>query len=275
MKKILIILTTTVLALSACAPSQPASTSGQDVSTIVAMTIEAITVPVPAITAQAIGLSVKFNNVSFNIPPELDANASPSTNTDVEFPYINPSNGPMPEHVVFKLSNYPAAGDAKIMVFKASDYAAYGQHAAVTALTAGQDSAQPLPDALLYGKIYSQPKPVQFQIGHGVRYLYEPDIAIAPITDQNLFYYYEGVTNDGAYFVSAVLHLHITFLVADGIKDSVTPPDGIPFNWGPDLDYAKYKTDVIQKLNDTPADNYTPSLTVLDKMISSLLVANQ
>jgi hypothetical protein len=275
MKKLLIILTTTVLTLSACAPSQPVSTSGQDVSTLVALTLEPITPALSITTVQVEGLPVSFNNITFSIPLELNANAASSSSTDVEFPYINPSNGPMPEHVVFKLSNYPAAGDAKIMVFKASDYAAYGQQDAVTALTAGQDTAQPLPDALLYGKIYAQPKPVQFQNGHGVRYLYEPDVAIAPITDQDLFYYYEGVTNDGAYFVSAVLHLHTTFLVPDGNKDTVTPPDGIPFNWGPDLDYAKYKTDVIQKLNDTPADNYTPSLSVLDKMISSLLVSKQ
>lgn len=242
--------------------------------TVVAATLQALTAAVPSSTPAASGLPVTYNNISFQIPLELNASAAPSTNTDVEFPYINPSNGPMPEHAVFQLTNYPVAGDAKIMIFKSSEYAAYGQQDAVTALLAKKDASLPLPDALLYSKIYVLAKPVQFQNGHGIRYLLQPETAIAPITNADIFYYYMGITNDGAYFVSAELHVHAAFLVSDGNKDSQTPPDGIPFDWGPNLDYGKYKTDVIQKLNATPPENFTPSLNALDGMIESVQVTS-
>ena len=276
MKKVLIVLLAGMLILTACAPSQPAATSGPNVETVVAATLQALTAAAPSPTVQSSGLPVSYNNVSFNIPLELNASATPSTNTDVEFPYINPSNGPMPEHVVFQFTNYPVQGEARIMVFKASEYAAYGTPVqdAVTALLAKQDATQPLPDALLYSDIYALAKPVLFQNGHGVRYVIKPDTAIAPITNQDIFYYFMGVTNDGAYFVSAIFHVNTSFLVADGSQDSPTPPDGIPFNWGADLDFAKYRAEITQKLNDTPAENYAPSLTALDKMIESLQVTN-
>jgi hypothetical protein len=244
---------------------------------MVASTLQALTAAAPSPTAQAIGLPVSYNNISFNIPLELNASAAPSTNTDVEFPYINPSNGPMPEHVVFQITNYPVQGDAKIMVFKTSEYAAYGAplQDAITALLAKQDATQPLPKALAQGNFYAQAKQVSFKNGHGVRYLMQVLTNPAPITNQDLFYYYQGITNDGAYFVSVLLHVNAAFLVADGNQNSPTSPDGIPFNWGGDMStFDKYLSDVTQKLNNTSAENYSPSLILLDKMIESMQVAN-
>ena len=164
-----------------------------------AQTLEALTATAPTTAAPtpvpANGLPVSYNNISFTIPLELNTNATPSTNTDVEFPYINPSNGPMPEHVVFQFTNYPVQGDVKIMVFKASDYAAYGEplQKAVTALLSGQDTAQPLPDTLTQGDFFAQVKPVSFKNGHGVRYLTQALTGIAPINNEELFYYYQGI----------------------------------------------------------------------------------
>lgn len=265
MKNILILLTTGLLMLSACAPAQPVTPTVPGVGTIVAATLQAMTATAPTPAAQASGLPVSSNNISFTIPLELNASATPSTNTDVEYPYINPSGDPMPAHVVFQITNYPVEGDAKIMVFKSSEYAAYGAPL--------QDANQPLPDQLAHD-FYAQAKPVPFQNGHGVRYLTEVLTNPTPITNRDLFYYYQGITNDGAYFVSAIFHVHAAFLVADGNKDTSTPSGGIPFNWGTDLDFSKYLGDVTQKLNDTPVENYTPSLILLDKMIGSLQVAN-
>jgi hypothetical protein len=275
MKKALIVLITGLLMLSACTPAQPVPSTGPGVGTIVAATLQALTAAAPTPGVQASGLPVSNNNISFNIPLELNASATPSTNTDVEYPYINPSGGPMPEHVVFQITNFPVEGDARIMVFKSSEHAAYGAplQDAVTALLAGGDASQPLPKALA-PDFYAQAKPVPFQNGHGVRYLTEVLTNPAPITNRDLFYYYQGMTNDGMYFVSAIFHVHAAFLVADGKKDSPTPSDGIPFNWGTDLDFSKYLGEVTQKLNNTPAENYTPSLILLDKMIGSMQVAN-
>jgi hypothetical protein len=179
----------------------------------------------------------------------------------------------MPEHVVFKFTNYPVEVGARIMVFKSSEYAAYGEQEVVTALLAGQDASQPLPDALAQGFL-AQAKPVLFKNGHGVRYLTEVLTYFAPITNKEIFYYYQGVTNDGAYFVSAIFHVNASFLVADSSQNSSTPPDGVPFNYPTDPNFENYLEQISQKLNNMPPENYTPSLLLLDKLMESLQVVN-
>jgi hypothetical protein len=280
MKKICIIALASLVLLSACSLTKTASVSQQDVATMVASTVQAMATfpaatPEPAALA-AIGIPVSYNNISFTIPLEVNASASAATNTDVEFPYINPSGGPMAEHVVFQITNYPVAGDAKILVFKSSDFAAYGPASqnTITALLAKQEISQPLPK-VLGQNFYAQTKPVTFKNGHGVRYLTQVLTNIAPITNKDLFYYYQGVTNDGAYFVSAILPVNVPFLVADDKSDSPTPTDGIPFSFdaGANQDFSKYLNQVGQKLNETPPDSFKVSLTYLDALIESIQVA--
>jgi len=97
----------------------------------------------------------------------------------------------------------------------------------------------------------------------------------APITNEDLFYYYQGITNDGAYFVSAFFHVNASYLVTDGKLDSVTPADGVPFDNSPSLDFPAYLGAVTQKLNATPAENFSPSLLLLDQIVESIQVNNQ
>ena len=264
MKKIWIVLLASLLMVSGCAPAPKPG-----VETLVASTLPATTT-----AAQASGLPVSYNNVTFTIPLELNVSASPSTNTDVEFPYINPSGGPMAEHLVFQITNYPVQGDGwdtKIMVFKSSDYAAYGQQDTVTALLGGQEANQPLPKALTHD-FYAQPKLISFKNGHGLRYLTQYFIGMGPINNRDLFYYYEGITNDGAYFVQAIFHVKAPFLVADTDPNSPTPSDGVPFLRDPSQNIPKYVDDITQKLDAAAPENYTVPLTLLDKWIESIQV---
>lgn len=223
----------------------------------------------------ASGLPVSYNNITFEIPLELNASAMPSLSTEVEFPYINPGSGPMPEHVVFQLTNFPA-GDASIAIFKASDYAAYGAplQEAVTALLARQDGVLPLTAPLTQGELSAQAMPVNFKNGHGVRQLTQVLTNFTPITNEEIFYYYQGITDDGAYFVSAVIHVNAGFLVANGSMDSVTPADGVPFSFDGSLDFPAYLSAITQKLNDTPAESFSPSLSALDRMIESIQITS-
>ena len=269
MKNIFIVLLSNMLVISACTSTQ--SNTGPNVETVVATTLQSITA-----TAAAGGMPVSYNNVTFSIPLELNASTSPSTNTDVEYPYVNPSGGPMAAHDVFQLTNYPVQGDGwdtKIMVFKASDYAAYGQQDTITALIAGQDANQPLPKALTHD-FYALPKLISFKNGHGVRYLTQYFISMGPINNRDLFYYYQGITNDGAYFISAIFHINAPFLVADTDANSTTPADGVPFLRDPSQDMQKYVADITQKLNAIAPEKYTVPLTLLDQLIESIQVTN-
>jgi hypothetical protein len=281
MKKIWTVLLASQLIISACAISQTVTPPAPEVKTIAAPTVQAATLapqPTAQPTAAAVsGIPVSFNNVSFNIPLELKASASPSTSTDVEFPYINPSGGLMAGHIAFQITNYPVAGDAKILVFKTADYAAYGPTSqnAVTSLLGKQDAFQPLPETLAKG-FYAQAKTVSFKNGHGVRYLYQIMTNFAPVENSGLFYYFQGVTNDGAYFVSAILPVNAAFLPADGNPNSPLPAGGIAFPPDPAApgEFSKYLDQVTQKLNGTGAEDFTPSLAQLDAIIESIQVAN-
>lgn len=271
-----------LLILAACLPVPVQSPDdSQSVETVVALTFEALTsvappaAPTTAPTQVASGLPVSYNNIAFTIPLELNASATPVVTTDVEYPYINPSNGPMPEHVRFDFTNYPLEGNSEILVFKASEYAAYGNlQEVVTALLAGQDANAPFPEALVNADFYAHAQPIRFQNGHGVRYLEQTLTAVAPVNNRELFYYYQGITDDGAYFVSARLHTSAPFLVADEQKDSPTPPDGVPFGWEQsDFDFASYLQSISQKLNEAPEESFTPSLATLDRLIESLTIS--
>lgn len=95
----------------------------------------------------------------------------------------------------------------------------------------------------------------------------------APITNEDLVYFYQGISNDGTHFVLAVIHINAGFLVADGRMDLATPPDGIPFSFDGNLDFPAYLSAITQKLNDTPAGSFSPSLSTLDQMIGSIHIA--
>ncbi len=269
-KYFIIVLPVSMLVLSACQPAK-ATSEMPNVETVVAQTFEALTATVPSATPVS-GIPVTFDNVSFNIPLELNASAAASTTTEVEFPYLNPSGGPMAQHTAFQFTNYPVEDNARIMVFKTEEYASYGQplQDAVTALLGGQDTAQPLPNALAQGDFFTQVKPLNFKNGHGVRQLTQVLMNIGPINNQDLLYYYQGITNDGAYFVSAIFHVNAAFLVADSSMDAVTPADGIPFT--NESDMTTYLNAIAQKMNETPAENFAPALQFFDNLIGSIQV---
>jgi hypothetical protein len=232
----------------------------------------------PTATVPA-GLPVSYNGAAFEIPLELSTSADGSLSTDIEFPYIYSEGDPMAEHVVFRFTGYPvkAPREPRMMVFKASEYASYSEilQEAVTALTAGQDTLEPLPRPLVQGEFYAQAKPIAFKNGHGVRYLTQVLTDFGPINNEGLFYYFQGITTDGAYFISAIFPVNAAFLVANGRPEAVTPPEGVPFDWqGSSEDFPPYLRAVTQKLNDTPAEGYTPSLLALDRLIGSIQVSN-
>jgi hypothetical protein len=269
------------VSLVACQPAQPPA-SGPNLEPTIAPTLTfavPTAIPPTAAAPTPTGSPVSDKDISFDIPPDVSpdtsASASRSISTEAEFPFIYPDDSKS-EHVVFQFTNYPVRvpRDARIMVFKASDYAADYSEEVIAALSAGQDTLQPLPDSLAQGEFYAQDQAIRFKNGRGVRYLTQVLIDFGPINNEGLFYYYQGITADGAYFVSAIFPVNADFLPANGLQDAVTPTDGVPFDWqGSYLDFPPYLTAVTQKLNDTPDERYTPSLLTLDELIESIQVS--
>jgi hypothetical protein len=229
--------------------------------------------PIQPPTEAVVGTQEAFSKITFSIPAGLPVRAKPSISTNIEFPMINPSGGLMAEHTVVQFSPYPLAGTARIAVFKSTDYAAYDDSLKTTidALAAGQDSFQPLPKSLA-GNFYASARQVTFKNGHGIRYLTQAMSGYAPVNNGDLIYFFQGISKDGQYFISAIFPINAPFLVPDGRNSSTLPEGGIAFPANPDAPgaFSQYLDEISQKLNGTDAAGFTPSLAQLDVLIGSL-----
>ncbi len=104
-----------------------------------------------------------------------------------------------------------------------------------------------------------------FQNGSGVRFLTMYGQAIYPVDNQNMIYTYQGLTNDGRYYISAVLPITNVNLPYDGsteMGDWQTFQD----NWD------TYINDTVHWLNDQVPANFTPNLSMLDQMMASFKI---
>ena len=104
---------------------------------------------------------------------------------------------------------------------------------------------------------------LDFKNGQGLRYLTEFDQGFVPINNNELIYTYQGLTSDGRYYVAAVLPVNHPSLPADETVTGNEPPEFTS-------DFPTYLATVVNSLNPQSADSFTPDLTQLDAMMSSL-----
>jgi len=146
-----------------------------------------------------------------------------------------------------------------------------GQVAALQALVSGGalgDKDLPFLPSLNAGQMFhAQYQVLPFGSGGGVRYLTLLAQYYAPINNHDLFYTYQGVTNDGKYWVSAILPINNPILPDNGD----TPPGGQTWDQFTN-NYSSYIADLTVQLNSQASGNYTPSLAMLDALVSSITV---
>lgn len=233
----------------------PAATP--DVAAIVTQTLQALTaIPTEAQqqaevlpTAESSqqltpdGTPVDIAEISFFIPNGVANDASSTMTANVEYPYINPSLGDMPQHASITLNLYAVTEsihEPRILIFRASEYSQYSETnaATISQLQALQYvDGQPLPQELA-ADFGAQIHAVNFKNGHGVRYLTQIFQNFNTVNNEELFYYYQGVTDDGQYFVQAILPINTSYLAADSNPNGPLPADGVPFNFDDFLDIS-------------------------------------
>ncbi len=230
-------------------------------------------------TPSSSGIPVSFGNISLIIPEELATGASFTTSIDVEYPYINPSFGDMPEHTVITLDGYAAFGrSGRILIFKASEFATYTdltRHiiSALQTLNSGQTYPEDL-----YNHPYTNLLNINAANTFGQRYLTQVMDSFIPYNNEDIFYYFEGLSSDGEYYIEALLPVNVSFLPADGNPNTTTPSDGIqfPFNVEDMLKFQpkfrEYSALIEEKLNTATAEAFSPTLTKLDGLISSITI---
>jgi hypothetical protein len=272
--QVLFILICLLLVNLACGTST--SDGGLNVATQVAMTLEAINGEQPGVTAAPACTSVAFNGITLCYDPALAQGTTTSVipaSVSADDPWFS---APQIDQIDF--TNYITGKRfhaPHVMVFSVADYRSVNDNANETITTLQQYlsnkpniPAGPIPflpawnAAQLFNVL---PAFVNFQNGQGIRYLAEYGQYTAPVNSMDLFYTFQGITNDGNYYVSIIMPVGHPSLAADANIDASLQQQLID-------NYQKYLADVLPTLSAQPMDSFTPNLSLLDAMVQSLQV---
>ncbi len=134
-------------------------------------------------------------------------------------------------------------------------------HAKPTALD------QPVPVFPIFNAqqmLHPQIKYLNFKNGQGVRLAAYYAQDVAPITNDGLFYTFQGLTADGKYYVTAFWHLRTDQLPNSYQDANVQDYDAFA------KQFETYLQTTSDKLNALPANAFTPNLDALDAMVQSI-----
>ena len=233
----------------------------------------------PTQTTQTSGISIDFENITFIIPDGLASDARIET-----FPAdsADAMGGGWPAYTSFTLNSYPLQGtmmEPVIRIFRAEelrlrDPIINEQMDILKEILSDPnnslDNLPVLPIQNAARHFQSQAQVIEFQNGSGIRYLTQFDQYPAIVSNQEMFYMFMGLSQDGNYFISAYLPASAAFLPADSNPETALPIDGIPYPTNNDIE--SYYTTIAETLNGTDPSAFNPTLPILDALIRSIQV---
>jgi hypothetical protein len=108
----------------------------------------------------------------------------------------------------------------------------------------------------------AQPQILNFESGKGLRYLTFYSQGVDPALDSWIFYTFQGLSDDGKFYISA------SFPVATGIFPNEPPKDQI----FPDQAFIDTMKEQVVQLNAQAPDRFEPSLSMLDALVGSIRI---
>jgi len=117
-------------------------------------------------------------------------------------------------------------------------------------------------------------QPISFQNGSGMRFLTEYAQNAASVNNQDMFYHFQGFTDDGEYYIIAILPITAPVLPENSDPGATLPLGGVayPDITNPNVDMPGYYSAVTSLLNATSQDAFTPSINQLDALIQSIQI---
>lgn len=219
---------------------------------------------------------VAYEGISFSFDPNIAASVFPATIPGQNMGEDYMPGETYPTYFEFSFGNYAIADHFHtplIVVYPVDEYRAISTDASAiidnlqgtlaNRPPGGTDSRLPfLPMWPAQQMFSAKVGYFDFQNGAGVRYLTMYGQAVYPVDNQNLFYTFQGLTNDGRYYISAVLPITNINLPYDG---STEVDDWMAF----DENWQTYITDTVHWLNQQPSANFFPDLSMLDQMMAT------
>jgi uncharacterized protein YjbI with pentapeptide repeats len=236
-------------------------------------------------SSEHVATAVDYQGVHFEYDSTLAESVWPETAPAEEGAPDSPGWLVWPEHVQITFASVREPGSPRIgsmgpfthpqiMVFPAHQYGLMSDFAQdeienLEALLEARPPASPdtlplLPLINAAQVIHSQARYLDFQNGSGVRFLTQYSQDIYPIVNQHLFYTFQGLTQDGAYYVAAAFPID-----AAGLPDEPDISDWNAFSAG----YQDYLTATVSQLDALASDEFEPDLALLDRVIQSLSIS--
>ncbi len=259
----LVVLLLLLLPLSACSTTGGTATQPDPTAT-----------SAPVATAEPMATAVPATNGSPQISLDTSGIAAGFTAETVTPAVDGPYWEVLPQYTQLTLQNYPISDHLmtpQIFIYPVEELKAVNEGTVpiVTSLQTLIQSPQEItlmPFLPLYNAqqvMHTHLQYLDFQNGQGLRYLTQYDQAFIPINNYELIYTYQGLTSDGKYYVAAVLPVHHPSLPEDATVTGNEPPEFTS-------DFPTYLQNVVASLNPQAANTFTPDLTQLDAMMSSL-----
>ena len=112
----------------------------------------------------------------------------------------------------------------------------------------------------LRGQVY----PLAFHGGRGLRFIVRYSQEAKPVVNPDLFYTFQGLSEDGSLYVAAFFPLYVPIL-----PDQIQVDDWDAFNRG----YQDYMADMTSKLEELAPNDIEPDLESFDNLIKSMIIS--
>ncbi len=230
-------------------------------------------------------INAEFGGVTLNFDEQLAKSAQGELMQAIPVTEGPALGGAMPASIRFLFNGQAAPefggyGFAQVNVYKTDDWTKLD---AVTAKTVEDlrtllknrpaDFAKEipvLPPANAAQVFHAQTKYLNFENGSGVGFVTYYAQDVSPVTADRIFYAFQGLTNDGKYYVTAFFPVTTSLLPSDyktalgGMSDDA---------WA--KQYTQYLDKLVQDLNGLLPAAYTPNLTLLEQWITSINVGDK
>lgn len=218
------------------------------------------------ISSQGLSIKMNFNGVAQGYTSKaIDA---VQESADV------PSWDVLPAHTILSLTGYPIQNHLmtpQIFIYPSADLSKYNEGAGeqvnnLNILLQNHKEGRSLPFLPLFNAaqvMHAQVKYLDFINGKGVRFLTQFDQAPLPINNHELFYTFQGLSNDGKYYLAAVLPVNLANLPADE-RVNEKDMDAYMNNFMANLNAT------VAMINQQTASAFSPDLGKLDGMMQSI-----
>ena len=115
----------------------------------------------------------------------------------------------------------------------------------------------------------AQVRYLDFQNGSGVRFITQYRQDPGPVTDDEIFYTFQGLTDDGAYYIVA------SFPLATALLPDTILFESQAFREFEQKNYEQYLAEQVGLLDALPSDEFEPDLMILDQIVGSLEIQPQ